>query len=352
MTDTPAVPQIRSHGSGRTGSLANQYEVTPQAIRRDLNIMCNKKLPLRVPGGAVVSGDIYNYGSQAYANINILVEAYDAGGELIGEGFGFLVDACGTALLDYALPPEGLQAFSAPFELFEDGEAASVEVRLEAEACDYPPEPRARSPEARVIARADAAQLPVLGRVLAFLAERVELVEQGNERMGGRKLEHPPQVGRRLAEKRGNHSVRSDNGERAVELAGDDLRRQRLSAARRPAKEDPVDGAQAVSAQHVGATVFAKHCGHVGGIAVGQDDIFEPSRGIANREQGESPLAVLGDAGDEFLKGGRGGRIGAAVEDSLEVVGQQVMVFLPFRGDHLVGHMTEDIQVALGPRAK
>ncbi|MXY64448.1 MAG: DeoR family transcriptional regulator [Gammaproteobacteria bacterium] len=58
MTDTPAVPQIRSHGSGRTGSLANQYEVTPQAIRRDLNIMCNKKLPLRVPGGAVVSGDI------------------------------------------------------------------------------------------------------------------------------------------------------------------------------------------------------------------------------------------------------------------------------------------------------
>jgi len=106
----------------------------------------------------VVSGDIYNYGSQAYANINILVEAYDAGGELIGEGFGFLVDACGTALLDYALPPEGLQAFSAPFELFEDGEAASVEVRLKADALDYKPEPLARSPEARLIARAEAVQ--------------------------------------------------------------------------------------------------------------------------------------------------------------------------------------------------
>ncbi|MDE2950060.1 MAG: hypothetical protein OXT68_04770 [Chloroflexota bacterium] len=107
----------------------------------------------------VVSGDIHNYGSQAYANINILVEAYDAGGELIGEGFGFLVDACGTALLDYALPPEGLQAFSAPFELFEDGEAASVEVRLKADALDYKPEPLARSPEARLIARAEAVQL-------------------------------------------------------------------------------------------------------------------------------------------------------------------------------------------------
>lgn len=58
MTDTPAVAQIRSHGSGRAGSLANQYEITPQAIRRDLNILCNEKLPQRVPGGAVVPGDI------------------------------------------------------------------------------------------------------------------------------------------------------------------------------------------------------------------------------------------------------------------------------------------------------
>ncbi|MCY4071138.1 MAG: hypothetical protein OXG60_07555 [Chloroflexi bacterium] len=107
----------------------------------------------------VVSGDIHNYGSQAYDNINILVDAYDADGEQIGEGFGFLVDACGTALLDYALPPEGLQAFSAPFELFEDGNVANVRVRLNADAVDYRPEPIATSPATRLIARAEAVQL-------------------------------------------------------------------------------------------------------------------------------------------------------------------------------------------------
>ena len=48
----------------------------------------------------LVSGDLYNYGSQAYSNIDIAVDAYDAAGELIGEGFGFLVDACGTALAE------------------------------------------------------------------------------------------------------------------------------------------------------------------------------------------------------------------------------------------------------------
>lgn len=107
----------------------------------------------------VVSGDIYNYGSQAYANINLLVDAYDADGELIGEGFGFLVDACGTALLGYALPPEGLQAFSAPFELFEDGSVANVQVRIKADAVDHRPEPAATSPASRLIARAEAVQL-------------------------------------------------------------------------------------------------------------------------------------------------------------------------------------------------
>ena len=107
----------------------------------------------------VVSGDIYNYGSQAYANINILVDAYDAEGELIGEGFGFLVDACGTALLGYALPPEGLQAFSAPFELFEDGSAANVQVRIKADAVDHRLGAAATSPASRLIARAEAVQL-------------------------------------------------------------------------------------------------------------------------------------------------------------------------------------------------
>lgn len=109
--------------------------------------------------GPVVSGDLYNYGSQAYANINLLVDAYDADGDLIGEGFGFLVDACGTALLGYVLVPEGLQSFSAPFELFEDEEVSRVEVRIKADAVNHVPAPAATSPAARLIAQAEAVQL-------------------------------------------------------------------------------------------------------------------------------------------------------------------------------------------------
>ncbi len=44
---------IRSHGSARVQSLASQFHVTPQTIRRDLNILYNRKLLQRVHGGAV-----------------------------------------------------------------------------------------------------------------------------------------------------------------------------------------------------------------------------------------------------------------------------------------------------------
>ena len=82
----------------------------------------------------VVTGEVFNHGEEAYKNISITVEAYDADETLIGEGFGFLVDACGTALLDFALLPGAVQAFSAPFELFTAGDVASVRVHADAEA--------------------------------------------------------------------------------------------------------------------------------------------------------------------------------------------------------------------------
>lgn len=89
----------------------------------------------------VVTGDLYNFGTDAYTNINVYVEAYDENEELIGEGFGFLVNACGTALLDYVMPPDHLQMFNAPFELFEAAEVDSVKVVTEASAVDVPEQP-------------------------------------------------------------------------------------------------------------------------------------------------------------------------------------------------------------------
>lgn len=89
----------------------------------------------------VVTGDLYNFGTDAYTNINVYVEAYDDDENLIGEGFGFLVNQCGTALLDYPMPPDRLQSFNAPFELFEMAEVDSVRVITEATAVDIPPRP-------------------------------------------------------------------------------------------------------------------------------------------------------------------------------------------------------------------
>lgn len=107
----------------------------------------------------VVSGEVFNHGAVAYKNISITVEAYDADETLIGEGFGFLVDACGTALLDYALLPGAVQAFSAPFELFEAGDVASVRVSADglAEAPVWPPQIDA--PAVQLIARDEVVML-------------------------------------------------------------------------------------------------------------------------------------------------------------------------------------------------
>ena len=107
----------------------------------------------------VVTGAVFNPGDDAYRNVTLTVEAYNADEELIGEGFGFLVDACGTALLDYALLPGRTQAFNAPFERFGAGEVASVRVSADgaAEAPVWPP--TVDAPAATLIARDEVVML-------------------------------------------------------------------------------------------------------------------------------------------------------------------------------------------------
>ena len=107
----------------------------------------------------VVTGDVFNHGAEAYRNVSITVEAYDAEGALIGEGFGFLVDACGTALLDYALLPGEMQSYSAPFEVFQDGAVANARVSAygDAVAPEWPPRPEA--PAFQMVARDEVVML-------------------------------------------------------------------------------------------------------------------------------------------------------------------------------------------------
>ena len=79
-----------------------------------------------------------------------------------------MVDACGTALLDYALLPGAVQSFSAPFELFAAGDVASVRVSADglAEAPVWPPQIDA--PAVQLIARGEVVMLEWLdeGRLI------------------------------------------------------------------------------------------------------------------------------------------------------------------------------------------
>ena len=107
----------------------------------------------------VVTGELYNHGTAAYTKVSITVEAFDAELELIGEGFGFLVDACGTALLDYALPPGRTQAYAAPYELFVAGEVAQVKLSIDAESVDLAAPTPIETPAVRRVAEAEVVML-------------------------------------------------------------------------------------------------------------------------------------------------------------------------------------------------
>ncbi len=107
----------------------------------------------------VVEGEVFNHGVEAYRNISIFVEALDADERVIGEGFGYLVDACGTALLDYALPANRTQAYSAPFELFAEGQVANVRLSVDARGAELDLGPDVDAPAVQRIDRGEVVML-------------------------------------------------------------------------------------------------------------------------------------------------------------------------------------------------
>lgn len=77
---------------------------------------------------SVLSGTLTNNGQEALASIEVIGELYDDDDELIGEGYGFVVDECGTALLDTPLQPGQTVPFSATVDRFEDGDVARIDI--------------------------------------------------------------------------------------------------------------------------------------------------------------------------------------------------------------------------------
>lgn len=68
----------------------------------------------------IVQGLLMNQGTTAFNNISLLAEVYDANDEVIGEGFGFPVKACGEGLLpDFTMQPGMAEFFTISLDIFE-----------------------------------------------------------------------------------------------------------------------------------------------------------------------------------------------------------------------------------------
>lgn len=110
---------------------------------------------LEVP---IAGGTLRNQGEQAYQNISLLAEVYDAEDSLIGEGMGYLVRACGEALVDFALQPGQHMTFSAQLDIFES-EAAVDHVEIFPMGAAIPPTEAETTPEIDGITRVTDAEV-------------------------------------------------------------------------------------------------------------------------------------------------------------------------------------------------
>ncbi|MBC6937858.1 MAG: hypothetical protein DWB42_18795 [Chloroflexi bacterium] len=87
-------------------------------------------------------GLLVNRGEDAYTGITLLAEVYDAADNLIGEGFGYPVNACLAGLLpDFALQPGASQPFATALELYEGGADAIFRVDVLPQAETTAPQP-------------------------------------------------------------------------------------------------------------------------------------------------------------------------------------------------------------------
>ena len=86
----------------------------------------------------VAEGLLVNNGDQAYTDISLSAALYNEDDEQVGEGFGFLVDACAAGLLPgFALQPGHSQPFTVPLELYElDTSFDRIEVMPQASPTD------------------------------------------------------------------------------------------------------------------------------------------------------------------------------------------------------------------------
>ncbi len=96
------------------------YSLTDAALRDEIDAFGQT---IQVAGGFLT-----NESEAALTNVTIFADIL-AGDTVIGEGIGFLTDACGLGLLpDFAFQPGATQAFNVSVELFDEGDITTIEL--------------------------------------------------------------------------------------------------------------------------------------------------------------------------------------------------------------------------------
>ncbi len=94
----------------------------------------------------VARGKLVNAGDEAFTDVSLRAEVYNAEGELVGEGLGFLVNACRAGLLpDFALQPNEAQPFEVRLEMFNP-DAVATRYVLVPQAATTPASPPQAEP--------------------------------------------------------------------------------------------------------------------------------------------------------------------------------------------------------------
>jgi hypothetical protein len=95
-----------------------------------------------------LSGRITNVSQEAYDGVVLMGEVLDGAGQVLGEVFGYTVNACGVALLDDPLQPEETASFLLPIDWYDAFDPDNPPTRFDVRASGTPiTADRDRTPE-------------------------------------------------------------------------------------------------------------------------------------------------------------------------------------------------------------
>lgn len=183
-----------------------------------------------------------------------------------------------------------------------------------------------RVPVAHIVARSHALDFAGLVNVAAFLADRVELVEEQNARHGARIIEKAREPGVRLAEIGADECIVADREKLDGQGFSDRFGDRGLAVARGTREQDAVTRLHPVGAQEIGTVLLFDELLNLARDRQRQDQVVDPLTRLAFKNGVPAGMAAGCHAGRRSDRHG--------IQRPLEPVGQDIVVLLAFIGNN------------------